>query len=79
MEHSLVAVGEGDVLERNRTLDLPHAHGAHRLRHGWHLFDDAGELFQRRARGLEHVVELRQVLHRLEELPQVQHERGEDT
>ena len=41
------------------------------------LVEHARQLLERRRRGLEQVVELRQLLHRREEPPQVQQERGE--
>ena len=46
----------------------------------WHrrlLLEHAGELLQGRRGGLERVVELRDVLHRVEELAQVEQERGQ--
>ncbi len=69
VQHRLVAIGERDLLESDRAFDLAHAHRCLGLRHGGRLLYDSGQLFQGRARGLKHVVELRQILHGLEELP----------
>ena len=52
----------------------PSATGRLRLGHRRRLLDDARQLLQRRARRLERVVELREVLHRFEELPQIEDE-----
>ena len=77
MQDRLVAIGEGDVLEPDRAFRLAQSDGGHRLAHGRGLLQDARELLERRARRLEHVVELRKVLQRVEELPQVQDEGGQ--
>src|SRR6266700_5166348 len=47
------------------------------LRHRRRLLEDAGEFLDRCAAGLQRVVELAQLLHRVEEAPQVQQERGQ--
>ena len=56
---------------------LGQRHRLGRLGHARLLLEDAGELLERRGRRLEGVVELRDVHHRLEELPQVEQERRE--
>ena len=48
-----------------------------RLGHAQWLVEHPGDLLQRGTGGLERVVELRQVLQRVEEALQVQQERGE--
>jgi hypothetical protein len=72
------AVGEGDVGEVDRPARLGQRLGLGRLRYRGRLVEHAGQFLERGRRGLERVVELGQVLHRVEELAQVQQERGED-
>jgi hypothetical protein len=71
----VTAVAEPHAVEPHRAACRRQLRGRHRLGYGGAFVEDAGELLQGGGRGLERVVELRQLLHRLEEPPQVQQER----
>ena len=78
MQHRLaLAIRERHVLQRHRAARLRHGDRFGGLPHGRLLLEHARQLLQRRSGGLEHVVELRQLLQRVEELAQVEHERGQ--
>ena len=77
VQHVGVAVRERHVLERDGTGGVAQGHRRSRLTHGRRFLQHAGQLLQRRAGGLEHVVELRQLLHRVEELAQIEDECGQ--
>ena len=79
MQDVLVPIREGHVFEGNRSARLPQCDGAPGLRNRRRLLDHARQLLKRRACCLKHVVELRQLLHRVEELPQVEDEGGQHT
>ena len=66
---------EPDAVEVEVAAGVGERHRVGRLGDAGLLLEDAGDLLQGRVGGLERVVELRDVHHRLEELPQVEQER----
>ena len=65
------------MVEGHLAVRVGQRHGLRRLRDAGLLLEHAGELLQGGRGRLEGVVELRDLLHRLEELAQVEQERGE--
>ena len=76
MEHLLaLAVAEAHVLELDAPLDSRQLDGSGPVAHLRLLVEDASDLVECRDRREERVVELRQLLHRIEEVRQVADER----
>ena len=65
------------MLERDRAHGVGDREGRSRLGNRRRLFQHARQLLERGARRLKHVVELRQLLHRVEELAQIEDECGQ--
>ena len=70
-------VAEADVLELDAPLDPRQFERARRVDDLRLLVEDADDLVQRRDRGEERVVELRELLDRVEEVREVEREREE--
>ena len=79
MQNRLLAIGERHSFETDRAGHLVDLRWCRRLRHRRRLLDHAGELLERCPCRLKDVVELRKVLHRLEELAQIKDEGRQHT
>ena len=73
-QHGPLAIGEVDCFEAKRTARVRQAHRMIGRRDRERLLEHSRELLETRDRGLEQVVELTELLHRLEEAPEVQQE-----
>ena len=72
-----LAVAEADVLEADVASDLRQLAGVRRVDDVRLLVEDGGDAIERCGRGEERVVELRELLHRVEEVREVEHEGDE--